>query len=501
MALPLRQETTETAAEIVAALGTARNLQRDLLRRAAERADDIAPAVIDVVEMAARGVFLIPEQFNLLFWGLHAVAAARRTELHRPLLDLLRRVPADDITDLLGGAVQRTLVRMVISTFDGNAEPLLAACADEKVDGELRWTLMNALVRLTFDGRIARETTIAFLDRFEREGLALSGDAAWCGWQDAIVYLGLEEMRERLRATWTDGRNPVEQEAERADLERVMAIAQGLAPGDDTLLSEQGIEALRDVADELEWMTLPRYERFEEEPDPSDPSHIFALRRFEVDWLAQFLRSTKVTPMTMPLDMVDGLFCALVAGPVGSRFSDALPAIWDAVKLADDAPRYDSSEQEQYVLALLRRHWTTIGQRLEAGHPHVPVLSRRSGKIQARNWAVGFSVGMRLRAAEWDLRIGDDTIGAVAAIVLGLTNGRLDALAEEMGAARNDVPGRILPRAMVLLYRAWRGLPVSDDRPEPIEQSVGADVGRKVGRNEPCPCGSGKKYKRCCGSH
>ncbi|RKY38657.1 MAG: preprotein translocase subunit SecA, partial [Candidatus Omnitrophota bacterium] len=23
--------------------------------------------------------------------------------------------------------------------------------------------------------------------------------------------------------------------------------------------------------------------------------------------------------------------------------------------------------------------------------------------------------------------------------------------------------------------------------------------GRKIGRNEPCPCGSGKKYKRCCG--
>ena len=23
---------------------------------------------------------------------------------------------------------------------------------------------------------------------------------------------------------------------------------------------------------------------------------------------------------------------------------------------------------------------------------------------------------------------------------------------------------------------------------------------RKVSRNEPCPCGSGKKYKRCCGT-
>ena len=22
---------------------------------------------------------------------------------------------------------------------------------------------------------------------------------------------------------------------------------------------------------------------------------------------------------------------------------------------------------------------------------------------------------------------------------------------------------------------------------------------KKIGRNEPCPCGSGKKYKNCCG--
>ena len=24
-------------------------------------------------------------------------------------------------------------------------------------------------------------------------------------------------------------------------------------------------------------------------------------------------------------------------------------------------------------------------------------------------------------------------------------------------------------------------------------------AGMKVGRNDPCPCGSGKKYKECCG--
>ncbi|HEU0091213.1 MAG TPA: SEC-C metal-binding domain-containing protein [Vicinamibacteria bacterium] len=25
--------------------------------------------------------------------------------------------------------------------------------------------------------------------------------------------------------------------------------------------------------------------------------------------------------------------------------------------------------------------------------------------------------------------------------------------------------------------------------------------GKKVGRNEPCPCGSGKKYKKCHGAN
>ncbi len=36
--------------------------------------------------------------------------------------------------------------------------------------------------------------------------------------------------------------------------------------------------------------------------------------------------------------------------------------------------------------------------------------------------------------------------------------------------------------------------PMGEDKPKPIK----AD--RKTGRNEPCPCGSGKKYKKCCGS-
>ena len=33
---------------------------------------------------------------------------------------------------------------------------------------------------------------------------------------------------------------------------------------------------------------------------------------------------------------------------------------------------------------------------------------------------------------------------------------------------------------------------------EHINRTV-VNTGVQVGRNEPCPCGSGKKYKQCCG--
>jgi preprotein translocase subunit SecA len=38
-----------------------------------------------------------------------------------------------------------------------------------------------------------------------------------------------------------------------------------------------------------------------------------------------------------------------------------------------------------------------------------------------------------------------------------------------------------------------------ENRPESAALPAAKANGRKVGRNDPCPCGSGKKYKRCHG--
>jgi hypothetical protein len=45
------------------------------------------------------------------------------------------------------------------------------------------------------------------------------------------------------------------------------------------------------------------------------------------------------------------------------------------------------------------------------------------------------------------------------------------------------------------------GLPFDAEPPAPASSVAPHPVPRqpKIGRNDPCSCGSGKKYKRCCG--
>ena len=71
----------------------------------------------------------------------------------------------------------------------------------------------------------------------------------------------------------------------------------------------------------------------------------------------------------------------------------------------------------------------------------------------------------------------------VSNVAMG-ARGRADA--REMTAAAS-------PRAAPL------GAPPRPAGPPP-RPSGAAAPSSKVGRNDPCPCGSGKKYKRCCGA-
>ena len=46
--------------------------------------------------------------------------------------------------------------------------------------------------------------------------------------------------------------------------------------------------------------------------------------------------------------------------------------------------------------------------------------------------------------------------------------------------------------------RAKKGLPGEDEAPLPPPVEPIRKDKTDIGRNDPCPCGSGKKYKQCC---
>lgn len=43
-----------------------------------------------------------------------------------------------------------------------------------------------------------------------------------------------------------------------------------------------------------------------------------------------------------------------------------------------------------------------------------------------------------------------------------------------------------------------KNLPGEDEEPLPPPVEPIRREGAEIGRNDPCPCGSGKKYKQCC---
>jgi preprotein translocase subunit SecA len=77
---------------------------------------------------------------------------------------------------------------------------------------------------------------------------------------------------------------------------------------------------------------------------------------------------------------------------------------------------------------------------------------------------------------------------------------RVEPVSEEEMAAMEEERRRQQEMAMKLEHAQASAL--SEDSVQEQEQLAEKPFvreGRKVGRNEPCPCGSGKKYKQCCG--
>lgn len=496
MALAQRQELIFASTEIIEALAAARTPPELALRQAVVSADAIMPAVLDVVELAAKRVYLIPKQEYLLFWGIHVLAAARKTELYRPLLRFVRASTERDLDQLLGDVTTETLPGVFLSVFDGDATPLTEACTDATVDGMVRWILLEVLARLTFDNRVPRQQTIELLTRFEREQLARPRDPAWQGWQEAIVLLGVEELRERLHATWEDGRNPQRKVDSDAD-DLTLSKARAMAPGDPALFLQQKLAAIDDPVAALAWLA-PKPEAGEDagsgraKPTNSDPAELIALKADEIDWLKGFFAHVRARGL---FEIIDGFFCGLIVGPGSAKPGEYLPMIWGRDTEGRPAePRYENAVQEQYVANLLTRHWNTIARRFEGRYLHSFMLDQ-TNELRAKYWSAGFFAAIAERAEEWlRRRPGDDLITTLITGLMGLAD-REQVLSRKLNFRQRAMLVDMMPVMLERTHGFWHEARDPLVRPQRFER-----LDLKFPRNAACPCGSGKKFKRCCGS-
>jgi len=145
------------------------------------------------------------------------------------------------------------------------------------------------------------------------------------------------------------------------------------------------------------------------------------------------------------------------------------------------------------------QHYNSIAADLQRGPGHYAPLfdiDMRNDDVLWEIWIDGFDTARQLRAGSWaEIPGGDEKArnawaGLVTLVQIGRGESTLPK--EQINDLIAKAPD-LIPDYIETL-NAWR-----------ISQQVAGQFRTKarnfgrVGRNEPCPCGSGKKYKRCCG--
>ena len=214
------------------------------------------------------------------------------------------------------------------------------------------------------------------------------------------------------------------------------------------------------------------------------------------------------------LEALDGFFSALVIGPGEVTQAEYL----EVLEANGPVP--------PELVELLTKLWNEIGRRVkldpqtaeEAAFPLLafpedvpdedsPELDTYDYPVGA-DWAAGFLLGASLRSEEWDDRMeqSEELAQDFADLESLLVEDEDDIEdAEEDAAELNGKPAAtkllgfrermaILGEIPYLLHdmhqwRAQENLP--ENRPAKREE--------KPDRNALCPCGSGKKFKKCCG--
>lgn len=192
----------------------------------------------------------------------------------------------------------------------------------------------------------------------------------------------------------------------------------------------------------------------------------------------------------MLLTELDGYLTAVAVCPEPLPPAEWLPPIWGG-GYGESAPFEDPIDVRLFA-DMVQARLNEILRDLGRGRHH-PLfdVDPRSGEPLWEDWIGGFAMAMDVRPECWPAVV-DDAAAAPADIrtLIDVAADAATLTAAEINAICDAAPAQI-PVEVLRLY-AWRVR-----RAAPAPQTGAAPA--KPGRNDPCTCGSGKKFKRCCG--
>jgi uncharacterized protein len=208
-------------------------------------------------------------------------------------------------------------------------------------------------------------------------------------------------------------------------------------------------------------------------------------------------------PMQGSITRVHGFLTSIISGPM------VVPSEWIPVVFGDEeAGAWETIEQAKRAIGLAMRFYNEISSALGPGGRRYSILIDRIGDRPdtldlADDWCTGYTLGFALREDEWkEAMEAPELQKAFLPILLTAHPNKAPELdpvenPETYAALLAD-----LPNCAVEIYQWWRKKFVAS-MPEASHRMYAGTVRRdapKVSANAPCPCGSGKKYKRCCSS-
>lgn len=237
----------------------------------------------------------------------------------------------------------------------------------------------------------------------------------------------------------------------------------------------------------------------------------------EIDALFELMSDASLQEDAMTLEMADGYMTACIVGPLPVPVHYWLETIFAQPTLP---LAHDTERQQRLLHLLLHRHAdieaslslsgkeTTIDTAFRPLSAQVPAEDcitpyrkdqngERLGRWAMGDWAEGFRIAITdADEKEWmPMMLSSDMVGLITPVMLysmGYNPDRPDYQIDDDEQLFAWLIGSIY--GIRIWWLEYNQQPSNAAVPFFREFE-------KVGRNDPCPCGSGKKYKKCCGAH